>query len=281
MKIKNGMNITIGADPEFFLKEKLRPVSAHDYLPIFGGKHNPLQVPNGAIQVDGTAVEFNITPAENEHEFVSHVDQVLLTLRDKIDSKYDFHFFPTQTYSEDYFATIPFEAKELGCDPDFDAYTLQPNPKPNVESTMRTGSGHIHVGWTSGLDVNSQAVMLDCAVLVKQLDAVLYPASRVWDKDTKRSEMYGKPGAFRVKPYGVEYRVLSNAWLRYKPVQRWIFNSTVRAFELLTEGVQFDDTWKYIKGDPYMMSRHLDKMREHGLPELPSVYSMGPDGYMS
>jgi hypothetical protein len=45
------------------------------------------------------------------------------------------------------------------------------------------------------------------------LDNVILPFEKYWDKDTERRKLYGKPGAFRPKPYGCEYRVLSNAWV--------------------------------------------------------------------
>jgi hypothetical protein len=38
----------------------------------------------------------------------------------------------------------------------------------------------------------------------------------LWDSDKKRRELYGALGAYRPKSYGVEYRVLSNAWLESK-----------------------------------------------------------------
>jgi hypothetical protein len=44
----------------------------------------------------------------------------------------------------------PEEAKELGCEPDLDAYTMKENPKPNANTNMRTASGHIHIGLEEG-----------------------------------------------------------------------------------------------------------------------------------
>jgi hypothetical protein len=48
--------------------------------------------------------------------------------------------------------------------------------------------------------------------------------------------MYGRAGAFRPKPYGVEYRVLSNVWLRESSMVKWIWNQTFYAVESLFNG---------------------------------------------
>lgn len=276
--------MTVGCDPEFFLRKGGTPESAHFLVPKFGGKHNPLRVEEGMVQVDGTAVEFGIDPAKTAGEFVDRVDKVLLQVRERIPDEYDFNFYPVQIYDAEKFASIPQEAKELGCDPDFDAYTLEANPKPDVDMPMRTGAGHIHIGYGRNIDVSSRSAMLDAAALTKQLDAILYPASLLWDSDTKRRDMYGKPGAFRVKPYGVEYRVLSNSWLRNKQVQRWIFDATAKAFELLMDGVVLpkEDWEQAIQGDGtasnyYSIYRYINThlSQKYSTPYLSNLAVMG------
>jgi hypothetical protein len=47
--------------------------------------------------------------------------------------------------------------------------------------------------------------------------------------------MYGKAGAFRPKPYGMEYRVLSNKWLTNTRLQSWVYDTTVLAMENLSK----------------------------------------------
>lgn len=271
MKTKQGINVTIGCDPEFFLRKMYKPVSAHEFLPVFGGKYNPLKVDGGAVQVDGTAIEFNIDPASTSTEFVHNIEKVKNYLRDSISKEYEFKFEPVQLYDKDTFDKIPEEAKELGCEPDFDAYTLAANPKPDVTSTMRTASGHIHIGWTNDIDVSSADARADCAALVKQLDAVLYPASLTWDTDTNRRKMYGAPGAFRPKPYGVEYRVLSNAWLKHKRIQEWIFEATTKAFELLVDGQVFDESWRSIDGNQNKAWMYSQAFERYGIPSVPHI----------
>ena len=74
MKI-NGYDFLIGADPEFFVKKAGKVVSAHNLVP--GTKESPFPVKNGAVQVDGMALEFNINPAETFAAFESSLDSVL------------------------------------------------------------------------------------------------------------------------------------------------------------------------------------------------------------
>jgi hypothetical protein len=48
--------------------------------------------------------------------------------------------------------------------------------------------------------------------------------------------MYGAAGAFRPKTYGVEYRVLSNAWLLSEARMRFVFKQTQTAVNNLIAG---------------------------------------------
>jgi hypothetical protein len=48
--------------------------------------------------------------------------------------------------------------------------------------------------------------------------------------------MYGQAGAFRIKPYGMEYRVLSNAWLQTPELMGWVYDNTIKALSNLMGG---------------------------------------------
>jgi hypothetical protein len=78
--------------------------------------------------------------------------------------------------------------------------------------------------------------MSACIALAKQLDYYLGIPSLIYDDGVKRRTLYGAPGAFRPKPYGMEYRVLSNAWLRSEGLMRWVFNTTNKAVQDLFQG---------------------------------------------
>jgi hypothetical protein len=83
-----------------------------------------------------------------------------------------------------------------------------------------------------------------CIMATKQLDFYLGLSSLIYDKDTKRRTMYGAQGAFRPKPYGVEYRVLSNAWLQSEELVAWVYRTTIKAINDLFEGkVAYDKDW--------------------------------------
>lgn len=233
------MKITIGADPEIFLKKDGKFVSAHTLMP--GSKHEPMFVNDGAIQVDGVAAEFNIFPAETADEFILNIRSVMsqmLSIIHKTDPEVSYAIQPTATFDPEYFFSLPAETLALGCEPDYDAYTMDANPKPHTTEPFRTGSGHIHIGWTSNARVYSEEHFTLCAEVVKALDETLYPESMKWDADETRRSLYGKKGSFRPKPYGVEYRPLSNMILTSDEILRLVFNTTKSvATRVLTEAL--------------------------------------------
>jgi hypothetical protein len=205
---------TFGCDPELFVQDsKGRFVSAEGLIP--GTKAEPHAVEGGAVQVDGMAAEFNIDPVSNYSDFRKNINGVRRQLQDMLPSGHTLAVAPSVVFDEDIWDASPEQAKELGCSPDFNAWTGDVNPPPQSESNprLRTASGHLHIGWTNDADENDTEHMNNCMDLIKQLDWYLGAWSLRLDKDTTRRELYGKAGACRIKPYGTEYRVLSNFWL--------------------------------------------------------------------
>lgn len=228
------LEILLGADPEVFMLKDAVFHSAHGA--IKGDKKNPFKVNKGAVQVDGMALEFNIDPAKNADEFVQNLTTVMAILKEMVPG-YDLAAVPVAEFDEAYIAAQPAEALELGCEPDYNAWNNgAANPRPNAKVNFRTGAGHVHIGWTNDADINDPDHMSACIALAKQLDYYLGIPSLIWDDGVKRRTLYGAPGAFRPKPYGMEYRVLSNAWLRSEDLMRWVFNTTNKAVQDLFQG---------------------------------------------
>lgn len=227
----------IGADPEFFLFDTVteKHVSAFDMIP--GTKHDPFKVEGGAVQVDGMALEFNIDPATSFKEFNGNINKVLGQLRGMVDPRFKFDFTPVVHFGKEYIDGQCDEAKALGCDPDFDAWKEGAiNPKPDGSMGIRTASGHIHVGWTQDQDVSDKEHIQAGIMLSKQLDFYLGVPSLVWDQNSLRRSMYGNPGAFRPKRYGMEYRTLSNVWVDDIDLRRFVFEQSMTAATELIKG---------------------------------------------
>lgn len=205
---------TFGCDPELFIVDsKGKPVSAADIIP--GTKAVPFKVRNGAVQRDGMAAEFNIDPVTTFKDFNSNITSVMKQMREMLPEGHEFLIAPSVVFDKDVWDAAPDDAKELGCTPDFNAWTGECNPPPNDPDNpyLRTASGHIHIGWTQDAEFDDPQHIINCQDLVKQLDWFLGPWSLTMDSDERRRKLYGKAGACRYKDYGVEYRVLSNFWL--------------------------------------------------------------------
>jgi len=242
---------TIGADPEIFLTKKKTPLSAHGLIP--GTKKEPSPVPSGAIQVDGMAVEFNIEPTAlmntySAETFNRNIVQVMKGLKEavqKAEPEARFNIAPVQDFGQEIMDAQPEEARELGCDPDFNAYTLQQNPRPEGDAvTYRTASGHIHVGWGADIPVDHPDHMKICSDFIKMMDIYVGMYMTIIDTSTERRNLYGKAGAFRPKPYGVEYRTPSNVWIVSKARRNTIFWLTHAAVNSMRMGYSLD----YLKG---------------------------------
>lgn len=230
------MDFMIGCDPEFFVKDKVTglPVSAHNLVP--GTKKEPFVVDDGALQVDGMALEFNTNPAKTFNEFNHNIVSVMNVMRKIVPTALDFNIVGSVVFSDEVMAAQPDEAKELGCDPDYNAYTLEANPRPVPPIPgLRTASGHLHFGVADTTDPMGREHMQMIAQLMKALDRFCGTTSVIMDPDPVRRQLYGCAGAFRPKTYGGEYRVPSNAWIATEERRKEMFDMSQAAIKWLIE----------------------------------------------
>lgn len=222
-------DITIGADPEFFVRKGNHYISAHEFP--FGTKTKPQRTPHGFIQIDGVAVECNVRPSKTRDEFINNTRGVIEDAASQLglhsDDLCSLVTRPSIFFGRKKLTQLPPWAGELGCRPDFDAYTGRQTRSPDPNTPFRTASGHIHIGWTENELLTDKKHFDLCCRMAQQLDYVIGLPSLLWDKDKRRRELYGQAGAFRPKPYGMEYRVLSNKWTETEKHIGWVFDATL------------------------------------------------------
>lgn len=224
--------ITVGCDPEVFLRDPKSGKIVSAIGLVGGSKADPRVVNCGAFQEDNIMAEINTVPANTEDEWVHNVQTVLQQLRD--------HVAPLELVIEPWIMLdAPIEGADMfGCSADYNVYEGCENPPVDAEQAglLRTASGNIHVGYDEADNhPNSRANV------VLAMDALIGVPSIMYEPDNKRRELYGKAGAYRPTPYGVEYRVLSNFWLTDEKYMRWIYRQVVCACYHWKQPIQVGD----------------------------------------
>lgn len=231
-------NVLRGADPEMFLVEKDTKKLVTSIGRIGGTKQDPRPILNGegfAVQEDNVAVEFNIPPAPSKQTFIDSLSQAIAYIADEVSQQgLELLINPTATF--DFMDLLHPQALELGCEPDYNAWTLKVNPRPVAPETLRSSGGHLHIGYDNpDKDTSIQ--------LIRAHDIFCGIASLTYDDDVTRRSIYGNAGAHRIKKYGVEYRTLSNAWLRSEKLMAFIYEQSEKAVEFVNKGGEIGDEW--------------------------------------
>lgn len=222
--------ILIGADPELFITSTNGDLIASCGL-IGGTKEQPRPIDKEgcAVQEDNVAVEFNIPPAATREDFTGDLNHVLAYLSDFLHSK-DLVLSCTASAVFPQDQLVDERALVFGCSPDYNAWTGKENPKPHAKNAaLRSCGGHVHVGFE---DPSQETVL----TLMQTLDLFLGVPSVLYDEDKDRRQLYGKAGSFRFKPYGGEYRTLSNWWVGRTDYMEYVYDQVHRAVGFLNSG---------------------------------------------
>lgn len=233
------LKYTIGSDPELFIvnvKTK-KVVSAIDKIP--GSKESPFTqgLPEGfGLQTDNILAEFNIPPVTNMNAFIHNIEFMKDHIRKivkEIDEDLDIMCKAS--------SKVPLkelkhpQAKEAGCDPDYNVYTGEQNePGKPGRSTLRSGGYHLHVGYPNN-NIDTSLTML------RYIDAFVGIPSIIYDTDAERRKLYGKAGCFRLQKYGFEYRVLSSFWIDNPTRMCFIWNQLMYALHAYENNYSLPD----------------------------------------
>ena len=214
------MSYSFGADPELFIRDmegNLLVACGN----IGGTKAAPVPLEEGgpgyAIQEDNVMVEYNIPATTTARRFANSVQFGLEMALQFVRTK-----FPEAYFSESGEELFPAPllkhggARQFGCSPEFNAYeqggvvqALDPDTLVQPDgSAWRFAGGHVHLGYDT---LNYE---LPKFVVAQWADVFLGLRAVAVDPQPQRRALYGQPGRFRPTSYGIEYRSLSNFWVR-------------------------------------------------------------------
>jgi len=193
----------IGYDVESFLFFNGRPVAAEDF--IGGTKHSPEIIDDNVVaHPDNVAAEF----ASRDPFCPKNLSTVLRRDLSRVMARVSpasISFLASMECPSSMLQNSVFAA-EIGCDPDFLLDNMRDPISVNDLGNYRFAGGHIHFDCHEELP-NKFAVKV-CDVLLGA------PLVAMGEKQGARRSVYGIGGLYRPKPYGIEYRTLSNFWAK-------------------------------------------------------------------
>lgn len=231
----NQSKITLGSDPELSIVEVSSDMVVSAIPLLKNDKHCPAIVEgkNGPMKIyaDNVLVESAFPPVNSTGGLLKALKEVFQATQNILGKKYKLKPIPAHVYDASQLKEE--SAWAIGCNPSYDAYTLQANQPDGFSDGLRTGSFHIHIGSAKSSEFNSRLNM------VKLLDAIVGTSSIILSTDNsspKRRALYGQAGEHRPTPYGVEWRVLDNFALNSPKLATILLNLIDHAIFLFENG---------------------------------------------
>lgn len=237
-------NITFGCDPEFFFEKKGEVVGSEKVIDIKKG----LKVGNSSkIIVDGVQAELNPAPSHCRALLANEISKSFRDLYTTISKDKDLSvsIAPSVKITKEELSSLNEKSQTFGCAPSKNtskvksAATIR-DPKKYM---YRSAGGHIHIGKDChyyGTSKNVQSIMNEPERLVAILDIIVGNTCVLLDRDPsniERRKVYGRAGEYRTPPHGLEYRTLSNFWLRSYPLMSLVMNLTRFAVSILADSM--------------------------------------------
>jgi len=225
----------LGSDPEFFYANKQGVViGSEKVLPKEG-----ISMGEGKIIRDGVQAELNPEPRLCREQLAGNIRSCFQKIKEQMAGKelLYINFKEVVEVSQKEMDELSDESKVFGCAPSNNIYTGKSIIKfdPKVYR-YRSAGGHIHLGkWTksmigeyndlTGIFADINTALDDPKRTVPILDLIVGNTCVLVDRDPlaiERRKVYGKAGEYRTPPHGIEYRTLSNFWLKCYPLMGFV-----------------------------------------------------------
>lgn len=199
--IVNQQQVKFGSDPEFFFLKDDRVVPG-----IYSARGMARVAP------DGFQAELHPGASDCRQVAGKNIGSALYHAVNRASREgYKIDFSVGREIDDITFFSVPETERRFGCNPTKTPYSKVRVPK-GTRTRFRSCGGHIHLG-------NSRLAKLEESEqykLVQLLDIICGNTCVLIDRDhanIKRRKLYGRAGEYRMKSYGIEYRVPSNFWL--------------------------------------------------------------------
>lgn len=204
-------NFYLGGDPEGFFERDGVIIGSEKLIPEVGLVVNYRKV----VVRDGIQFELNPAPMYSINGFGQSVkiafESLKQILRKHPEVKLNWSGLVEVGRAE--LDTLSDESRILGCQPSKNAYGEFPITVDGETYTKRSAGGHFHFGI---LDLFHKDIV-NIQRLVPYLDIFVGNTGVLFDRDPgapERRANYGRAGEYRLPDHGLEYRTLSNFWLR-------------------------------------------------------------------
>ena len=264
-------NLYLGCDPEFFFANADGTIVGSEKIMETGhiGEKN-----GSKCVIDGVQAELNPLPSTCREGLASQISYCFKNLKAHFDAKkinVAVKVDPLVDITRDELNSLSDKSKVFGCAPSVNIYEggeskIKVDPKKYLK---RSAGGHIHLGnaldgwlkppYTEEQHKITYASTINVARHLKRtlseipeitipiLDIVVGNTCVLLDRfegNKERRANYGRVGEYRVKPYGLEYRSLSNFWLRSYPLMSFVMGLSRYAIHLVDQSTPDND---YVK----------------------------------
>jgi hypothetical protein len=236
-----------GCDPELFLTQNGNVIGAEKFMAPadtekFVKTNNATDYVAKYIKkfvLDGVQLELNPSPNTCRANLGNEIRYAFQALKK--------HLATTGTVSACFNTVVDIDQAELdslsdnakvfGCAQSLNSYDKAATITVNAATYLkRTAGGHIHLGLPANLNVDPIRERL-----VPILDVVLGNTCVMIDRDPyapERRKNYGRAGEYRLPKHGLEYRTLSNFWLRSYQLMSFVMGMARLGVSILDANVQ-------------------------------------------